>query len=145
MPCLQAPPEHEQATDLDKSPFKHVMRSTTHESSFGTPANNDFTFLEPDPSSPSSDTPPGPPPKRAASSGSLPGSASRGRFVYDCPERYRAGEAKASMLTEFEKLKASQEKDQLSEWAPFESEEEWEVAEWLMSSVNQGNADRFIT
>ncbi|EIW75357.1 hypothetical protein CONPUDRAFT_65973 [Coniophora puteana RWD-64-598 SS2] len=48
------------------------------------------------------------------------------------------------MLIEFEKLEASQEKDQLSEWAPFQSEEEWKVAEWSMSAVNQGNADRFL-
>ena len=46
--------------------------------------------------------------------------------------------------TPFEKLQEAQAALGKSEWAPFASQEEWDLAQWLMKSVGQNSIDKFL-
>jgi hypothetical protein len=46
--------------------------------------------------------------------------------------------------TPFEKLKEEQVALGESEWAPFASQEEWDLAQWLMKNVGQNSLDEFL-
>ncbi|KAK7035124.1 hypothetical protein R3P38DRAFT_3493923 [Favolaschia claudopus] len=47
--------------------------------------------------------------------------------------------------TEYESLRRQQEKENLPPWAPFETREEWELAQWLMTSgISQGKMDELL-
>jgi hypothetical protein len=45
-----------------------------------------------------------------------------------------AGTKKGKAMSEFEKLREMQKDEGDKPWAPFESEEEWELARWMMTS-----------
>lgn len=44
----------------------------------------------------------------------------------------------------FEQVKREQESKQRGSWAPFEDEEEWGLAEWLLLNVGQNATDKFL-
>jgi hypothetical protein len=44
----------------------------------------------------------------------------------------------------FEKLHTEQQKQGLLPWMPFQDEEEWELAHWLMLNVGQNATDKFL-
>jgi hypothetical protein len=46
--------------------------------------------------------------------------------------------------TPFEKLKEEQVALGKREWAPFVSQEEWDLAQWLMKSIGQNSIDEFL-
>jgi hypothetical protein len=46
--------------------------------------------------------------------------------------------------TVFEELQDKQEAMGESEWAPFESRDEWELAQWLMKNVGQRSIDEYL-
>jgi len=46
--------------------------------------------------------------------------------------------------TTFETLKARLEADKKQPWEPFESEEEWELASWLLKNVSQKSTDDYL-
>lgn len=46
--------------------------------------------------------------------------------------------------TPFEKLQEAQAALGESEWAPFASQEEWDLAQWLMKGVGQNSIDEFL-
>lgn len=66
------------------------------------------------------------------------------RFVRSYPRLQRAGEALAEGATQFEKLHEQREKAGLGHWAPFESQHEYELAEWLLRNVNQRATEEFL-
>ncbi|KAJ7261447.1 hypothetical protein C8J57DRAFT_1232312 [Mycena rebaudengoi] len=66
-------------------------------------------------------------------------------WVQDFPEEFQAGATFGSCQTQFEKLRDEQEKAGLPPWAPFESEDEWELARWLMTSgLSQTKTDDYL-
>ncbi|KAE9388776.1 hypothetical protein BT96DRAFT_947351 [Gymnopus androsaceus JB14] len=45
----------------------------------------------------------------------------------------------------FEKLQKAQEVDEIEPWSPFQSQEEWELAHWLMElGASQGKINQFL-
>ena len=46
--------------------------------------------------------------------------------------------------TPFEKLQEAQAALGESKWAPFASQEEWDLAQWLMKTVSQNSIDEFL-
>jgi len=56
-----------------------------------------------------------------------------------------AGKTFGTYVSSFERLRRQQEEKQLPVWAPFTSEEEWNMAKWLMTSgTSQGKIDSFL-
>ncbi|KAK6971859.1 hypothetical protein R3P38DRAFT_3494732 [Favolaschia claudopus] len=67
------------------------------------------------------------------------------RYVQDFPANRRAGEPLGQCETVFEKLRAEQKENGHPPWYPFESEEEWELARWLMTTgLSQKNRDDYL-
>jgi hypothetical protein len=64
------------------------------------------------------------------------------RWVEDYPRP--AGTPKVSAQTYFEKLLAEQRAQGEDPWAPFEDEEEWGLAQWLILNVGQNVTDKFL-
>lgn len=56
-----------------------------------------------------------------------------------------AGSVLKEGITAFEKLRRKKEKKQRSLWAPFESQDEWQLAQWLLTSgLTQKAIDSFL-
>ena len=56
-----------------------------------------------------------------------------------------AGSVKGECRTSFEKQRDRQKAEECAPWAPFESQKEWELARWLMTSgVSQKKMDTFL-
>lgn len=65
------------------------------------------------------------------------------RCVADYPSP--SGSTKGECRTTFEKQRDQQKAKGSAPWAPFESQKEWELARWLMTSgVSQNKMDRFL-
>jgi hypothetical protein len=68
---------------------------------------------------------------------------SLGRYVEDFNPESLAGAAWGQGMPAFESLRLKQEQAG-SRWDPFEDEEEWELAEWLVDNVGQKQTDMFL-
>ncbi|KAJ7205623.1 hypothetical protein B0H12DRAFT_1035007 [Mycena haematopus] len=67
------------------------------------------------------------------------------RYVNDFPDDFRAGEPLEQCKTFFEKLREEQKEAGHAPWYPFESEDEWELARWLMTSgLSQKKTDAYL-
>ncbi|KAJ7757903.1 hypothetical protein B0H16DRAFT_1822559 [Mycena metata] len=67
------------------------------------------------------------------------------RWVQDFPQEFEAGAVLEECKTEFEKLRQKQKAAGEEPWSPFKSEEEWEMARWLMTSgLSQSKTDDFL-
>jgi Plavaka transposase len=64
------------------------------------------------------------------------------RWIEDYPQP--AGSAGMSAQTYFENLLEEQRAKGQDAWAPFEDEEEWGLAQWLMLNVGQNATDKFL-
>jgi hypothetical protein len=64
------------------------------------------------------------------------------RWIEDFPGN--AGKWGDQAQSYFEKLRAEQQRQGLSPWTPFQDEEEWELAQWLMLNVGQNATDKFL-
>jgi hypothetical protein len=64
------------------------------------------------------------------------------RWIEDYP--HPAGTAGVSAQTHFETMLAEQRAKRLDPWAPFEDEEEWGLAQWLMLNVGQNATDKYL-
>jgi len=64
------------------------------------------------------------------------------RWIEDFPGN--AGKWGDQAQSYFEKLRAEQQRQGLSPWTPFQDEEEWELALWLMLNVGQNATDKFL-
>jgi hypothetical protein len=67
----------------------------------------------------------------------------RGRYVEDFKPESLAGAAWGQGTPVFESLRLKQEQAG-SRWDPFEDEEEWELADWLVKNVGQKQTDMFL-
>lgn len=84
--------------------------------------------------------PPDPPAKTTASG---PGSHAKvSRWVEAYPSS--AGATKGMGETDFVKVQEQQRECNEDPWAPFESRDEWELAQWLLRNVGQNATDEFL-
>lgn len=67
-----------------------------------------------------------------------------GRFIENFPEEYRAGATWGRSKSLFESLDEEHKTLGGSRWAPFEDEDEWQLAEWLIRNVGQKQTDTFL-
>lgn len=67
------------------------------------------------------------------------------RWVQDFPDKVQAGAAFGPCETQFEECRRQQKGEGHEPWYPFQSEEEWELARWLMTSgLSQSKTDDFL-
>jgi hypothetical protein len=64
------------------------------------------------------------------------------RWVEDYPQP--AGTAGPVASSYFEQVRAEQVRRGQDPWAPFEDQDEWELAEWLMMNVGQNATDKYL-
>lgn len=89
-----------------------------------------------------------PPSKRArveeVADQDAPGAARTAR--YPVPYPGRAGEALDKQETMFHKMQEDQklDGDEENPWAPFDNQDEWELARWLMKNVGQKKTNEFL-
>jgi hypothetical protein len=67
-----------------------------------------------------------------------------GRFIEHFPEEYKAGATWGQCKPLFESLDEERKRAGASRWAPFEDEDEWQLAEWLIRNVGQKQTDAFL-
>ncbi|KAJ7121947.1 hypothetical protein C8R43DRAFT_1148665, partial [Mycena crocata] len=66
-------------------------------------------------------------------------------WVQPFPEEQAAGATYAECRTQFERMRDEQKQGNLEPWHPFESEEEWELAHWMMTSgISQTKTESFL-
>ncbi|CDO72633.1 hypothetical protein BN946_scf184985.g52 [Trametes cinnabarina] len=71
------------------------------------------------------------------------GGLPRKPWIEDFPGR--AGTSSGTRETPFERIRRMKEQAGESPWAPFESEEEWELAKWLVTSgLTQSNIEKYL-
>lgn len=79
----------------------------------------------------------------AQSTGSGPGGREKvSRWVEAYPKL--AGATKGLGQTEFAKVHESQGESDKDPWSPFESQDEWQLAQWLLHNVGQNATDEFL-
>ena len=67
-----------------------------------------------------------------------------GRYIEIFPEEYLAGATWGRGKPLFESLDEEQKSKGGSRWTPFEDEDEWQLAEWLIRNVGQKQTDAFL-
>lgn len=81
------------------------------------------------------------PPAQSTASG--PGGREKvSRWVEAYPKL--AGATKGLGQTEFAKVHESQGESDKDPWSPFESQDEWQLAQWLLHNVGQNATDEFL-
>jgi hypothetical protein len=71
-----------------------------------------------------------------------PGSDGKAYYFEPYPEERKAGATWGKDVPEFERIKAQLEGGH--EWGPFNNEEEWQLAEWLIKNVGQKQTDAYL-
>ncbi|KAJ7438105.1 hypothetical protein B0H11DRAFT_1884753 [Mycena galericulata] len=67
------------------------------------------------------------------------------RLTQDFPAKFHAGAILEQCKTQFEKLREEQKAGGCEPWHPFESEEEWELARWMMTSgLSHSKTDDYL-
>jgi hypothetical protein len=65
-------------------------------------------------------------------------------FVESFPEQAKAGAAWRTGISHFTSIRSTQEAVGDGKWGPFEDEEEWQLAEWLIKNVGQKQTDTYL-
>lgn len=68
----------------------------------------------------------------------------RCRYIEKFPEEYLAGATWGDCKPLYEYLDERQKREGGSRWGPFEDEDEWQLAEWLIRNVGQKQTDIFL-
>ena len=71
-------------------------------------------------------------------------SINRDHYIEEFPEEYLAGATWGCCKPLFESLDEEQKREEGSRWAPFEDEDDWELAEWLIQNARQNQTDAFL-
>ena len=66
------------------------------------------------------------------------------RYIEKFPEEYLAGATWGDCKPLYEYLDEEQKREGGSHWGPFEDEDEWQLAEWLIQNVGQKQTDIFL-
>ena len=67
-----------------------------------------------------------------------------GRYIEKFPEEFLAGATWGRGKPLFESLDEERRQEGGPRWAPFEDEDEWQLAEWLIRNVGQKQTDAFL-
>jgi hypothetical protein len=65
-------------------------------------------------------------------------------FIEEFPANFGAGAVWGEEVPFFEKLRREQENSGTSKWGPFEDQDDWELAEWLIRNIGQKQTDAFL-
>ena len=65
-------------------------------------------------------------------------------YIEDFPANLGVGAVWGEDMPFFEKLWREQERNGLSRWGPFEDQDEWELAKWLIRNVGQKQINSFL-
>lgn len=65
-------------------------------------------------------------------------------YIEEFPANLGAGAVWREEVPAFEKLRQEQEENGSSRWGPFEDQDEWELAEWLIRNVGQKQTDTLL-
>lgn len=65
-------------------------------------------------------------------------------YVEEFPMNLGAGAVLGEEVPFFEKVRLGQVKNGTSQWAPFEDQDEWKLAEWLIGNIGQKQTDAFL-
>jgi hypothetical protein len=65
-------------------------------------------------------------------------------FVESFPEEAKAGAAWRTGISQFTSIHRTQEAAGDGKWGPFEDEDEWQLAEWLIKNVGQKQTDTYL-
>jgi hypothetical protein len=66
-------------------------------------------------------------------------------WIQPCPPEREAGAILGACKTRFEKMLEEQRKKGHAPWEPFESEDEWELARWLMTAgLSNKKTDEYL-
>jgi hypothetical protein len=68
----------------------------------------------------------------------------RNRYFEEFSEERKAGATWGKDVPLFEHLRQQQKEEQTSQWGPFDNQEEWELAKWLIENVGQKQTDAFL-
>ena len=66
------------------------------------------------------------------------------RYIENFPEEYRAGATWGNCKPLYEYIEDERKREGGSRWGPFEDEDEWHLAEWLIQNVGQKQTDNFL-
>ena len=66
------------------------------------------------------------------------------RYIENFPEEYLAGATWGNCKPLYEHVSEEQQREGASRWSPFEDEDEWRLAEWLIRNVGQKQTDIFL-
>lgn len=66
------------------------------------------------------------------------------RYVEEFDTTHKAGAAWGQQIPLFESIWLNQKQEGICQWGPFDGEEEWELAEWLIKNVGQKQTDTFL-
>jgi hypothetical protein len=81
---------------------------------------------------------------RAAVKEGVDDEKSSATFIEEFPANRGAGAVWGEEVPFFEKLRLDQEENESSRWGPFEDQDEWELAKWLIQNVGQNQTDTFL-
>lgn len=73
-----------------------------------------------------------------------PDSSIRDVFVEPFPSEFKAGAAWGIDTPKFDAIHQAQDVRGQGTWGPFEDEDEWKLAEWLIKNVGQKQTDEFL-
>ena len=65
-------------------------------------------------------------------------------YVEEFPMNLGAGAVLGEEVLFFEKIRLGQVNNGTSQWAPFEDQDEWKLAEWLIGNIHQKQTDAFL-
>ena len=65
-------------------------------------------------------------------------------YIEDFPADLGAGAVWGKEVPVFEKILQEQKEEGSSQWGPFENQDEWELAEWLIRNIGQKQMDAFL-
>jgi hypothetical protein len=87
---------------------------------------------------------PEPNPQPEPATAEVPTNEDGGRYIENFPEEFLAGATWGRCKPLFESIDEEQKRAGRSRWAPFEDEDEWQLAEWLIRNVGQKQTDSFL-
>jgi hypothetical protein len=65
-------------------------------------------------------------------------------FIEEFPAKFGAGAVWGEEIPFFEKVRQEQDANETSRWGPFEDQDEWELAQWLIRNAGQNQTNSFL-
>ena len=74
----------------------------------------------------------------------VPDNEDGGHYIKNFPEENMAGTTWGQSKPLFECIDDNQKREGGSRWGPFEDEDKWQLADWLIQNVSQRQMDNFL-